>query len=85
MKKRIPPSPGRRSHRARTKKLNPAQVLLDRINEVMDDPLSATQPRQEWIVQSGPEVEKQQNADGIRVRVKTFKMRFVLKRSNRDM
>ncbi len=87
MKKRIPPalsrspksSPGRRSQRTRTKKLDgPAQVLIDRVNEVMDDPQSASQPRLEWIVQSGPEIEK--TADGKRLRVSTSKMRFVIER-----
>jgi hypothetical protein len=57
-----------------------AQVLLDRVNEVLDDPASATQRRLEWIVQTGPEVEKTTDGKVLVLRVKTSKMRFVIER-----
>jgi hypothetical protein len=83
MKNRIPPASGRRST-PRAKRMEtlpgPAQVLIDRVNEVMADPANANQPRYEFIVQSGPDLEKQPTADGVRLRVTASRIRFKIER-----
>jgi hypothetical protein len=65
----------RRQTKPNQKLTSPAQVLLDRVNEVMADPASAGQPRHEWIVQS---VER--SVDGLARAVEVSRMRFKFER-----